>query len=111
MEYSIEAWIKTFIQDRNLVCLRDRNNKLLAVSYSVDGLKWATDALGRSLYYKDAILKHNGVHPYWFCKHQLTPIKTNVISKFIPQNHKSAKLHKAEVGGCDKALRMLYATK
>lgn len=36
---SIEPWIKSFIQDRNLKVMRTKKGKALNVSYTEEGLK------------------------------------------------------------------------
>lgn len=36
---SIEPWIKSFIQDRNLVVMRTKKGQALNVSYTEEGLK------------------------------------------------------------------------
>lgn len=110
----IEEWIRTFIKDRNLVVLRHaKSRKALGVSYSVDGLKWTTDPLGRSLYFNRAILKHNkiGNHYIPYFTGDLSKRKDVIVETFVPEDHRSAVNQKAELLWCDKALRMLYTAK
>ncbi len=74
MYAQIESSTITTVEDKNMWCLRDRRTgTVLNVSYTIDGLKWTTDNLGRLIYFKsiygnvstsndiDAVLKNNDI--------------------------------------------------
>lgn len=49
---NIEPRLATIIADRDLVVLRHKTGRALAVSYTEDGLKYATSLTGKLLYFK-----------------------------------------------------------
>lgn len=52
---AIEERISKFIEDRNLVVLREkRSGRALNVSYTEDGLKYTTSLSGKLPYFNDA---------------------------------------------------------
>lgn len=108
---SIEPWIKSFIQDRNLVVMRTKKGQALNVSYTQEGLKWTTDLDGNLLYYKDCRLKHKEVipgvwRPYIDGSGERNP--NIIIEAFIPRDHQNPYHQSAEYKACNKALRLLY---
>lgn len=77
----------------------------LNVSYTVDGLKWTANKMGKSLFYKNArvfkgrIISEDG------------PLVENpdvFYEPFDAIDHYNLDLRKAELRNLDKALKMLY---
>lgn len=114
----IEDWIGQFVKDNNLYVLRERRSgRALNVSYSEDGLRWTVNKLGRSLYYRDAIMRLNSKtkFPELVTKRKTLEKNRDVfVEKFIPKNHwkPNGKLNianqVAELLWIDKALRLCY---
>lgn len=118
---TIEPWIRTFISDRQMVVLRDKNTGLaLHTSYTEEGLRWATDKHMRSLYYHRAELSvqtiDNKPHVSFKArgKNGLEKSRNVIVEKFVPKDHfnsagkLNARLQSAEYVAVHRALKLLY---
>lgn len=107
----IEPWIREFIVDNDLVVLRNKYGKALAVSYTEDGVKWACNKFGKLLYFDDAYLRHRKMDDgTWapYVKGELKKSPDVTTEKFIPVDHKRLSNQIAEYFWVNKALKMLY---
>lgn len=114
----IEPWIRKYIEDANLVVLRDkRNNKPLNVSYTEEGLRWTCNKDAKLLFYKNAYLRHRDIGEKIWQPYIVGDTKRNphvVVEKFVPKDHRredgrlNIHLQKAEYLWCNKAMRLLY---
>lgn len=84
---------------------------VLGVSYSVDGLKWACNNLGRGLFFTNAILHQTDSGPQF--RGDISRSKDIWVGPFIPKDHYIAKKmdfssQKAEYLWANKGLHLMY---
>ena len=95
-----------FITDKHYwVLRRKKDNCPLNVSYTVEGLMWTTNKLGRSLFFKDTMVSMGKILP----KHGKYVESDEVYyEKFAPRTHANYATQTAELRWLDKAMRMSY---
>jgi len=72
------------------------------VSYTVEGLKWSTNKLGKALFFKKAIITNGKIVG------DLSPSPEVYYELFDPIEHYNLTLQRAELRCLDKALRLCY---
>ena len=107
----IDQWMIDYIKPYKLYVLRDTFGKALDVSYSKEGLKWATNKGGKFIFYEDAKRFISDT----YCTvigNKLN--KDCVVELFIPRNHYIRKTDIIDVRKqipelyvIDKAMRLL----
>lgn len=107
-----ESTIQT-VEDKNMWCLRDkRTGTVLNVSYTIDGLKWTTDNLGRLIYFKSARIGtqyNSDYEPSKLVFEGDTRVSDRVIVEpFVPTNHSNGRVQRAEYAGVHRAYKLWY---
>lgn len=102
---TIPAHVISYIAQHDLVVLRrKRDNVALNVSFTVQGLKWTCNKLGRALMFRRAFVSQGRIVPAPNTKLELA---TDVyVEKFIPRNHETEEAQVAEYMWINKALRL-----
>lgn len=91
------------IRRQNLwVLRRKKDGYALNVSYSVYGLQWTCNKLGRALMYRRAFISKGRLIG------DLAPSKDVYVEVFVPRNHDTEAAQVAEFTWVDKALRLIY---
>lgn len=99
----IERGIARFLEDRDLVVLREKKSgTALNVSYTVEGLKWTTNKVGKLLYFNKAYLTSGK----WVG--DLSPSPYVYVEKFVPQDQPSMAGQVAEYTWIKKGTHLLY---
>ena len=102
----INKSLSTFIRDKHYWVLRRKKDKCpLNVSYTVEGLMWTTNKLGKSLFFKDAIVSNGRIVPK---KGYYEEADDVFYEKFDPLEHATYSIQTAELRWLDKAMRMSY---
>lgn len=98
--------IVRYITDRHYWVLRRKKDDCpLNVSYTVEGLMWTTNKLGKSLFFKNAIVSMGKIVP----RHGKYVESDEVYyEKFEPKTHASYAMQTAELRWLDKAMKMSY---
>jgi hypothetical protein len=104
----INAALAQYLTNKQFVVLRRKKDGMpLNVSYTEDGLKWTSNKLGRSLYYKKAKIQFGKIVHYG--EEHDTSISPDVyVELFVPKEHKRTDMQTAELRWVDKALRLCY---
>lgn len=98
--------IARYVTDRHYWVLRRKKDKCpLNVSYTVEGLMWTTNKLGKSLFFKDTIVSKGKIMPKGGKYVEADDV---YYEKFAPINHTVYPLQTAELRWLDKAMRMSY---
>ena len=71
----------------------------------MEGLMWTTNKLGKSLFFKDAVVSQGKILPR---KGKYVEADDVYYEEFAPLNHASYSLQTAELRWLDKAMRMSY---
>jgi hypothetical protein len=97
-----------FFRKNPLVVLRSSYSDIaLNVSYSFKGLKWSCDRNGRSLYFKNGIIRNGEIQST--DGGALIPRKDVYVQRFIPINHDSIILQAAEFAAVKRGYKLLYS--
>ena len=73
------------------------------MSYTVDGLKWTTNKMGKALFFKDGIISKGRI-----TGNDLSMSDDVYVEPFHPIEHFDLGIRRAELRCLDKALRMCY---
>jgi len=95
--------IASYVRDRFWVLRRKKDNSPLNVSYTIDGLKWTSNKLGKALFFKDAYISKGKI-----VGEDLEMSDEVYVELFDPIEFHSIPLQRAELRFLDKALRMCY---
>lgn len=98
----IEPWVLNFLKTQNLVALRrKKDNLLLNVSYTEDGLKWTAAKNGTLVYYKRGYVSQGKIITDEVISDEV------YVSPFVPMNHRTEFLQSYEAFWTKKALKLL----
>ncbi len=112
----IDNNIKNFIDARNIYVLRDKTtNNALHVSYTEEGLKYATNPVtGKLVYYVNAKFERRydrmGNITRVDIGGDLTMNPNVYVEKFVPRNHAILRSQLAEYTAVDRGYRLLYTS-
>lgn len=112
----IDSNIKNFIEARNIYVLRDKiTGNALHVSYTEDGLKYATNPItGKLVYYSNAKFERRydsqGNITRVDIGGDLTMNPNVFVEKFIPTDHTILRSQLAEYTAVDRGYRLLYTS-
>lgn len=94
--------LAAFVRDRLWVLRRKADKQALHVSYTPEGLIWATAKNGKSLFFRNARVVAGKIVG------DLTVSDQVEVEPFDPIEHSKVPLQRAELRSLDRALRMLY---
>ena len=101
---TIKADLLLYLQrdeNRLKVLRRKKDHTALNISFTIEGLKWTTNKVGRSLYYKNAFLSKGRFVG------DLTPSNDVYVEDYFPQNRGDNRLQSAEMVWVNKAIALL----
>jgi hypothetical protein len=112
----VDSNIKNFIEARNIYVLRDKTTgNALHVSYTEDGLKYATNPItGKLVYYSNAKFERRYDKEGNILRvdigGDLTMNPNVYVEKFIPTDHTILRSQLAEYTAVDRGYRLLYTS-
>lgn len=104
---NIDSRAITFLTKNPVMVLRSaRTGIALHVSYSAAGVKWACNAAGLSLYYKNGRVENGKI-----VSTDGSPLIASdrvFVERFIPRDHNSMDAQTAEFKAIHRAFKLLY---